>query len=175
MVVPCIDGTCRFPSPPGTLAVRWRATARLLGRQRLTGMNLLGLAATGQRHEDGDDKQNRHRDLGQDQTHEVEEDQADHQYRHQGDRQAFDWVHDYTLPQAALNCKGDRPESIRGRKIELRGKLASCALPDYYSSRLLYNIRHIQPNATRAPESGEPSHTRACVLLAFKGWRFPAN
>lgn len=31
--------------------------------------------------------------------------QADHQYRHQGDRQAFDWVHEQNVPQAELNCK----------------------------------------------------------------------
>jgi uncharacterized membrane-anchored protein YjiN (DUF445 family) len=62
--------------------------------------------SAGERDEDGDDKQDRHCDLGQQQTDEVKQHQPDHQYRHQGDRKAFDWIHQHNLPQAEFNCKG---------------------------------------------------------------------
>jgi hypothetical protein len=77
----------------------------LLG-QRVTRVNLFGPAAADERDENGDDKQNRHCNLGQEQTDEVKQREADHQYRHQGDRKAFDWVHEHNVPQAELNCNG---------------------------------------------------------------------
>jgi hypothetical protein len=76
----------------------------LLG-QRVTRVTLLGPAA-GERDEDGDDEQDSHCNLGQEQTDEVKQHQADHQYGHQGDRKAFDCVHEQNMPQVELNCNG---------------------------------------------------------------------
>ena len=93
-------------SSQSSAAFGWYVVANeLLLGQRATRVNLFGPAAD-ERDEDGDDEQNRHCNLSQHQTDEVKQDQADHQYRHQGDRKAFDWVHEHNVRQAELNCKG---------------------------------------------------------------------
>ena len=66
----------------------------------MTGMICFGSAAE-ERDEDDDDEQDRHDNLGQQQTDEVKYHQANHQDRHQGDHQEFDWVHVPTVRPAA--------------------------------------------------------------------------
>jgi hypothetical protein len=95
------------------------STNELLLGQRATRVNLFGPAAADERDEDGDDEQDSHCNLGQEQTDEEKQHQADHQYRHQGERKAFDWVHEHNVPQAELNCKPSAALAARTESDEM--------------------------------------------------------